>query len=126
MIGFTLVAAICPVAVVYVPNPVLLGAIVVLSYTGLGCFTLFMATIPAETVPRGALATALGLVMGVGELAGGFVAPVIAGWASDVWGLRAAMFIAAGGAVVVVALSFGLRETAPSVLRRRAVTAATR
>jgi len=32
-----------------------------------------MATIPAETVPRGALATALGLVMGIGELAGGFV-----------------------------------------------------
>jgi len=119
MIVFTLIAAICPVAVVYVSNPVLLGVIVMLSYTGLGCFTLFMATIPAETVPRGALATALGLVMGIGELAGGFVAPVIAGWASDVWGLRSAMFIAAGGALVVAGLSFGLRETAPSVLRRR-------
>ncbi|MFC8342195.1 MFS transporter [Streptomyces sp. NPDC057280] len=120
MIAFSATAALCPLALVYVNDPVVLGLVVVLTYTGLGCFTLFMATIPAETVPRGALATALGLVMGVGELAGGFLAPVIAGRASDVWGLQTAMFISAGGAVVVVLLSLGLRETAPQVLRRRA------
>ncbi|MDT7847309.1 MFS transporter [Streptomyces justiciae] len=124
MIAFSAIAALCPLAVVYVSDPVALGLLVVLTYTGLGCFTLFMATIPAETVPRGALATALGLVMGVGELAGGFLAPVIAGRASDVWGLETAMFISAGGAVVVVLLSLGLRETAPRVLRRRAERAA--
>ncbi|MDF5758289.1 MFS transporter [Spongiactinospora sp. TRM90649] len=121
LIGFSCLAVLCPFALVFVDNPVLLGALMVLTYTGLGCFTLFMATIPAETVPRGALATALGLIMGVGELAGGFLAPVIAGWASDQWGLSTAMFIAAGGAVLVVALSFGLRETAPAVLRRRSL-----
>ncbi|MFI0539619.1 MFS transporter [Streptomyces sp. WSLK1-3] len=120
MIVFSATAALCPLAVVYVNDPVALGLVIVLTYTGLGCFTLFMATIPAETVPRGALATALGLVMGVGELAGGFLAPVIAGRASDVWGLQTAMFISTGGAVAVVLLSFGLRETAPRVLRRRA------
>ncbi|MFJ9121941.1 MFS transporter [Streptomyces sp. NPDC102394] len=120
MIAFSATAALCPLAMVYVSDPVVLGLVVVLTYTGLGCFTLFMATIPAETVPRGALATALGLVMGIGELAGGFLAPVIAGRASDVWGLQTAMFISAGGAVAVVLLSFGLRETAPRVLRRRA------
>lgn len=124
MIAFSATAALCPLAVVYVSDPVVLGLVVVLTYTGLGCFTLLMATIPAETVPRGALATALGLVMGVGELAGGFLAPVIAGRASDVWGLQTAMFISAGGAVVVVLLSLGLRETAPRVLRRRAERAA--
>ncbi|WP_020141022.1 MFS transporter [Streptomyces sp. 351MFTsu5.1] len=120
MIAFSATAALCPLAMVYVSDPVLLGVAVVLTYTGLGCFTLFMATIPAETVPRGALATALGLVMGVGELAGGFLAPVIAGRASDAWGLQTAMFMSAGGAVVVAVLSLGLRETAPRVLRRRA------
>ncbi|MER6495944.1 MULTISPECIES: MFS transporter [Streptomyces] len=120
MIAFSATAALCPLAMVYVDDPVLLGLAVVLTYTGLGCFTLFMATIPAETVPRGALATALGLVMGVGELAGGFLAPVIAGRASDAWGLQTAMFMSAGGAVVVALLSLGLRETAPRVLRRRA------
>ncbi|MFE6775073.1 MFS transporter [Streptomyces sp. NPDC057702] len=120
MIVFTSIAALCPLAVVFVDHPVLLGGVVVLTYTGLGCFTLIMATIPAETVPRGALATALGLVMGVGELTGGVLAPLAAGWASDAWGLETAMYISAGGAVAVVLLSFGLRETAPRVLRRRA------
>ncbi|WP_246530692.1 MFS transporter [Streptomyces bathyalis] len=120
MIVFSAVAALCPIAVVYVADPLALALVVVFTYTGLGCFTLFMATIPAETVPRGALATALGLVMGVGELAGGFLSPMIAGRASDAWGLEVAMFISAGGAVAVVLLSCGLRETAPRVLRRRA------
>ena len=123
LIGCTVLAVCCPLAVVYVQSPVLLGALMILTYTGLGCFTLFMATIPAETVPRAALATALGVIMGVGELAGGFLGPLVAGRASDIWGLDAAMYIAAGGAVLVVALSFGLRETAPAVLRRRGVTA---
>ncbi|QXJ24294.1 MFS transporter [Actinomadura graeca] len=123
LIGFTALAVCCPIAVVYVQSPVLLGTLMILTYTGLGCFTLFMATIPAETVPRAALATALGVIMGVGELAGGFLGPLVAGWASDTWGLQSAMFIAAGGAALVVALSFGLRETAPAVLRRRGVAA---
>ncbi|MEU7042052.1 MFS transporter [Streptomyces varsoviensis] len=126
MILFSAVAAVCPLAVVYLDGPVVLGAVVVLTYTGLGCFTLIMATIPAETVPRGSLATALGLVMGAGELAGGFLAPVIAGRASDAWGPQTAMFISAGGAVAVVLLSFGLRETAPRVLGRRAAGPAAR
>ncbi|MFI0186258.1 MFS transporter [Streptomyces sp. NPDC017082] len=119
LIAFTVVAALCPLAVVYVDDPVLLGGVVVLSYTGLGCFTLIMATIPAESVPRRTLTVALGLVMGVGELAGGFIGPLVAGLASDVWGLDAAMFISCGGAVAVVLLAVGLRETAPAVLRRR-------
>ncbi|WP_242894594.1 MFS transporter [Actinomadura litoris] len=125
LIGFTALAVCCPIAVVYVSSPVLLGALMILTYTGLGCFTLFMATIPAETVPRAALATALGVIMGVGELAGGFLGPLVAGWASDTWGFQAAMFIAAGGAALVVALSFGLRETAPAVLRRSGRTEVT-
>ncbi|RJQ82008.1 MFS transporter [Pseudonocardiaceae bacterium YIM PH 21723] len=120
MIVFTAIAAVCPIAVVYVADPVWLGIIVVVTYTGLGCFTLFMATIPAETVPVTALATALGVVMGVGELAGGFLAPVIAGAAADAWGLTSALYISAGGAVLAMLLSFGLIETAPAVLRRRA------
>jgi len=123
LIGFTALAACCPLAVVYVGDPVSLGALMVLTYTGLGCFTLFMATIPAETVPRAALATALGVIMGVGELAGGFLGPMVAGWASDQWGLRAAMFIAAGGAVLVMLLATGLRETAPAAVRRAAAEA---
>ncbi|WP_207954124.1 Scr1 family TA system antitoxin-like transcriptional regulator [Saccharopolyspora elongata] len=56
---------------------------------------------PGPPLPTGALATALGLVMGVGELCGGFLGPLVAGWASDAWGLQTAMFIAAGAAAGV-------------------------
>ncbi|MER0245379.1 MFS transporter [Streptomyces sp. HSW2009] len=120
MVVFTSIAVLCPLAVVFISHPLVLGPAIVLSYTGLGCFTLIMATIPAETVSRTALATSLGLVMGVGELTGGVIAPLAAGWASDTWGLETAMYIAAGGAILVVLLSLGLRETAPRVLQRRA------
>lgn len=105
-----------------------LCALVLATYTGLGCFTLFMATIPAETVPPRAIASALGLIMGAGELIGGFVAPTVAGFAADKYGLQFAMWTSATGAILACVLSFGLVETAPAVLRKRALagTAATR
>ena len=114
MIGFSAVAAVSPVAIMVIDSPGLLFGALVLTYTGLGCFTLFMATIPAETVPPAVMATALGLIMGVGEIVGGFVAPALAGQLSDVFGLGAAMLISAGAAAVVTLLSFALVETAPA------------
>jgi sugar phosphate permease len=94
------------------------------TYTGLGCFTLFMATIPAETVPPGAIASALGLIMGAGELIGGFIAPTVAGFAADRYGLSFAMWTSAAGAIFACVLSFYLVETAPEVLRKRALRGA--
>jgi fucose permease len=92
----------------------------IVTYTGLGCFTLFMATIPAETVPRAVMATALGLIMGTGEIVGGFIAPYLAGRLSDAFDLNASMLISSGAAAVVVLLSFALKETAPIRIARRA------
>jgi hypothetical protein len=89
------------------------------TYTGLGCFTLFMSTIPAETVPPAAMASTLGLIMGVGELIGGFIAPTAAGFAADRYGLFVTMWIAAGGALLAGVASMFLIETAPAALARR-------
>lgn len=120
LIIFAPIAALCPIALIYGGDSALsLGLIVFLTYTGLGCFTLFMATIPAETVPPQAMAGALGLIMGAGELVGGFVAPTVAGFAADQYGLPVAMWMSAGGALIACLLSFGLKETAPVVLQRR-------
>jgi MFS family permease len=124
MIVFALVSATCPIAMVHISSIWALGAFVFATYTGLGCFTLFMATIPAETVPPRAIASALGLIMGAGELIGGFVAPTAAGFAADRYGLSFAMWLSAGGAIVACLLSFGLLETAPAVLRKRALAEA--
>ncbi|MGA4636468.1 MFS transporter [Pseudomonas solani] len=120
LVLFSLVAACCPLALLYAPTPFSLGALMLLTYTGLGCFTLFMATIPAETVPRGVIATALGLIMGIGELVGGFIAPTIAGFAADRYGLSIVMWMSCGGALLAALLSLFLKETAPTVLARKA------
>ena len=117
---FSLLAACCPLALLYAPTPTSLGALMLLTYTGLGCFTLFMATIPAETVSRSVIATALGMIMGIGELVGGFVAPTIAGFAADRYGLSIVMWMSCGGALLAALLSLFLKETAPAALARKA------
>jgi MFS family permease len=125
LVMFSLIAACCPIALLFAPSPMILGVLMVLTYTGLGCFTLFMSTIPAETVPREVMATALGMIMGVGELVGGFVAPTVAGFAADQFGLSIVMWISCGGALLAAGLSLLLKETAPTVLQRRSPQACT-
>ena len=120
MMGFSLLAVLAPLAVIAIDSPSLLFAALAVTYTGLGCFTLMMATIPAETVPRHLVATCLGLIMGMGEIVGGFVAPWLAGTLSDTFGLQVSMFISSGAALVVVLLSSALVETAPARTRRSA------
>ena len=119
LVAFSLLAACCPLALLYAPNATSLGLLLLLTYTGLGCFTLFMATIPAETVSRSVIATALGLIMGLGELVGGFLAPTVAGFAADRFGLSIVMWMSCGGALLAAFLSLFLRETAPAVLARQ-------
>lgn len=119
LVVFSLIAACCPLALLYATGPWMLGALMLLTYTGLGCFTLFMATIPAETVPREMIATALGMIMGIGELIGGFVAPTLAGFAADHFGLPIVMWISCASALLAALLALFLKETAPSVLARQ-------
>jgi len=114
---FSLMATCCPLVLLYIHSSTLMMPLVFLSYTGLGCFTLFMATIPAESIPPRAIATALGLIMGVGELVGGFIAPTVAGFAADRFGLSIVMWISAAGAFVPAMLSLFLTETAPQIVR---------
>ena len=106
-------SVLAPVFMIFIHTAWLMGVLVGLSYAGLGCFVLFMSTIPAETVSRAQLATALGLVMGTGEIAGGFLGPSIAGYTADIYGLNAPMWISAGGALVAAVTSLFLIETAP-------------
>ena len=81
-----------------------------------GIFPLFMATIPSESVDRRHLATVLGLCMGTGEIVGGVLSPSVAGFAADMAGLQAPLWIMLGLAVAAGLLALGLRETAPRVL----------
>jgi predicted MFS family arabinose efflux permease len=95
----------------------LLGVICFAGWTFNGIFPIFMATIPAETVGQRYAATALGLVMGVGELFGGVLGPALAGRAADSFGLTAPLWIMLALCLGSGLLSLFLDETAPRLRR---------
>ncbi|MDF0498214.1 MULTISPECIES: MFS transporter [Bradyrhizobium] len=113
------VGVIAPVTTVMFDGPLPLMVLFMgVGYLAIGGFSLFMATVPSETIPPTHVATALGFIMGVGELAGGFAGPALAGIASDVFGPSSAMWIAATLCICAGLLCLMLDETAPRVLER--------
>jgi len=82
-----------------------------------GCFPMFMATIPSESVDPRHIATAVGFVVGTGEILGGVFLPTIAGRAADLSNLSAPLWIMLGLCSVAALVALGLRETAPAIIR---------
>ncbi len=114
MIVFSLIGVLYPlVALYYGGSLIVLAGLIFVGWSASGVFPLFMATIPSETIPARYVATSLGLVMGLGEIIGGTTAPTVAGYAADLYGLEAPMYIAAGCALVATVLALFLKETAP-------------
>ncbi|MFL6601977.1 MAG: MFS transporter [Steroidobacteraceae bacterium] len=119
MIGFCLIGLITPLAVLYYTGPLtVLAGLIFIGWSASGVFPLFMGTIPSETIPARYIATSLGLVMGLGELIGGVLTPIGAGWAADQYGLRAPIYIEAACALIATALTLFLQETAPAKAKR--------
>jgi len=75
--------------------------------------SLAIAMVPAESVDPRDRGAALGLVMGVAELAGGFAAPALAGLLANRFGLGATLIVAGACAVGAALISLALIETAP-------------
>ena len=122
VIFFFFLSMIMPLAVVYGGSDFTsLAPLVILGASAMGCYPIVLATIPSETIPRQYLAQTLGLIMGIGELVGGFAAPAIAGWSADKFGLQAPFLIAAGASVIAGFIAFLLIETAPAKLKKIAI-----
>ncbi|AOJ94834.1 MFS transporter [Burkholderia multivorans] len=75
--------------------------------------TLTVGPISAESVPAALMTTASGLVIGVGEVFGGGVAPALAGYVAKHYGVENAMYFALGALVVGLVVAISLKETAP-------------
>jgi len=90
-----------------------LGACVFIGWAASGAFPLFMATVPSESVSFGSTARAIALVMGAGEVLGGFAGPALAGWAADAMDLTAPLYILLALSTCGGLMALGLRETAP-------------
>jgi predicted MFS family arabinose efflux permease len=120
MIAMPLIGVILPLGAMYFDGSVwVLAAIFFVGWGLNGIFPLFMATVPSESVDRRHIATVLGVCMGTGEIVGGVLSPSIAGYAADLAGLAAPLWIMLGLAVAAGLLALGLRETAPRILLRR-------
>jgi predicted MFS family arabinose efflux permease len=125
MIAMPLIGVILPLGAMWFDGSVwLLAGIFFVGWGLNGIFPLFMATVPSESVSREHTASVLGLCMGIPEVLGGVLSPSIAGYAADLAGLQAPLWIMLGLAILAGVLGLGLRETAPRVLARRELVTA--
>jgi MFS family permease len=89
-------------------------ALFVTSFFCLGNVALITGPIATESAPRGLISSAIGVVVGAGEIFGGGVAPIIAGGVTDRYGLPSALNVALAGVALGIVVCLFLRETAPS------------
>jgi len=80
--------------------------------------TLTVGPLSAESVPGRLMSTASGLVVGIGEVFGGGVAPVIAGYVAKHFGIQYILHLGLGALVLGLVVALCLKETVPG--RRRA------
>ena len=117
MIAGCLLATTTPLTALYGDASSLLFAfLVAVGWMAGGSFSLFMATIPSESAPATHFATAMAVIMGVGEVIGGAAAPAVVGWFTDRFGPTVPLTAMTLFALLAMALSLMLVETAP---RRR-------
>jgi ACS family hexuronate transporter-like MFS transporter len=120
VVVFNLVGLLVPIAVLYFGGSIYaLAGLVFFGWSASGTMPLLMGTIPSETIPARYVATALGMVMGLGEVVGGVGSPAAAGWAADHYGLRVPLLMQAGCAAAGAVLALFLAESAPARLATR-------
>jgi predicted MFS family arabinose efflux permease len=118
MIVFSFIGLVTAFTALWFTGPLWLMAILLfIGWSASGSFPLFMGVIPGETMPRAMAASAMGLVVGVGELLGGTLAPSFAGWLADQTSLAAPVVVIGVCACAGGVLSCFLQETAPRKLK---------
>jgi predicted MFS family arabinose efflux permease len=122
MIGSCFIGMLAPLAAVYFQGPVAaMTALMFVGWLGIGAFPLFMGVIPNETIGARQAATAMGLIVCIGEVLGGFGITTAAGRFADQTTLAAPFMVMATCAGLGGLLCLMLEETVPS--RKRLVAA---
>jgi len=89
------------------------------SFFAWGAMPCYISALPMESVKPEWTASAIGLILGFGELVGIAVAPPLLGFLGDMFNLNISMFIGSFGLIAVIILSLFLKETAPNALKRQ-------
>ena len=87
------------------------------NFCNFGILTLTAGPLSAESVPASLMASASGLVVGVGEIFGGGIAPILVGFCVSVWGIDKIFFIAMAALCIGFFAALMLTETLPAARR---------
>jgi MFS family permease len=118
---FALVGVIAPVtAVLFGGSLPVMCLLMGIGFLALGTASLYMAVVPAETIPPAYLATTIGFIVGVGEIAGGFGGPGLAGIAADRFGASTPFWMAVAACIIASGLALLVNETAPRIVGQSA------
>ncbi|MCM3767129.1 MFS transporter [Neobacillus niacini] len=109
-----LLLILMPLALVVTDSLPLMMVLLFIGSAGSGIIGMSMSVIPVESAPLQYSGLAVGLTIGVGELFGGFLNPMINGALADKFGIQTPLFVAAGAGVLVLLFSLFFKETAPS------------
>ncbi|AET93024.1 major facilitator superfamily [Burkholderia sp. YI23] len=90
------------------------------SFFTLGLVALLSGPVATEAAPAGMVSTAIGIVVGAGEIFGGGIAPALAGFVATKFGIQNIMWLPIFAVVLGVGVSLLLEETAPAKVRRKA------
>lgn len=94
------------------PAPaILFGLLFLTAFMITGAIAINVGPLTSASVPPAIAATATGLVVGIGEMVGGAIAPAVAGGVADKLGIAVIFKIAAAAiGVSILAVGFGIRE----------------
>jgi predicted MFS family arabinose efflux permease len=96
------------------PNTTLLFVLLfVATFFTLGLVALLTGPIATEGAPAGLISSAIGIVVGAGEIFGGGIAPAIAGAVAKNYGIQNILWLPLGGVVLGIVVCLFLKETAP-------------
>lgn len=93
--------------------PMLFLLLFLATASSFGLLSLLTGPVAAEAAPRGMISTAAGLIIGAGEVFGGGLALLVAGWVIATQGIAAMLYLALAGMVAGAVVMLFLQETAP-------------
>jgi MFS family permease len=117
IVGFAAAAA-CVYWFIGVPGGVgaLFLPLFLTSYFCFGNIALITGPIATESAPVGMVAASIGLVVGVGEIFGGGLGPIMGSFVIPNYGFQGPLYVALFGMVLGFIASLALKETAPKKL----------
>ncbi|HSB07301.1 MAG TPA: MFS transporter, partial [Thermodesulfobacteriota bacterium] len=86
-----------------------------------GVAPIALSALTTESVPPHMAATASGIPASFGEIFGSALMPFVAGYLSDLYGLKTALIFSAAAPLIAGFVGFFYEETAPKIMIRKAV-----